>query len=65
MVGNLNNPYQKNEIELYEESADFDHTMNFPEFSKAAGKNSKKFENNESDMENMKFITNITDTENL
>jgi hypothetical protein len=31
MVSNLHNPYEKNDIELYEESEDFDNTMNFSE----------------------------------
>ena len=32
MVSNLHNPYEKNDIELYEESEDFDNTMSFPEY---------------------------------
>ena len=62
MVSNLHNPYDTNDIELYEESEDFDNTMNFSEHLKKKKQSEKSFENNESDIENMKYITNITDT---
>jgi hypothetical protein len=36
--------------------------MNFSENLKNNKQSEKRFENNESDIENMKYITNITDT---
>lgn len=35
--------------------------MSFNEYQKNKEKSAKRFENNESDIENMKYITNITD----